>query len=152
LAPCSCCICWGNEYNQTVFLSDDIPGNTQNTDRILVTTIPITGNRFSDKYHIEIQQLSLTSDTYNFWKLVKLQQRSGGNIFQPNSVKVRGNITSQGNPNKEILGVFFVVGIASKALFIYPSDVPAPIPDKETILNDCRLGLPNGSTEQPDYW
>ena len=152
LEPCTCCVCWANEYNESVVLSDDIPGNTQNTGKVLIATLPITGLRFSDRYYIEAQQISLSDELYDFWKLVKAQQMSGENIFQPNSVKVRGNIKSLTNPDNEILGVFSVAGISSKVIEIFPADIPTWIPPPDIVPNDCRQGLPYGTTQQPPYW
>jgi hypothetical protein len=152
VAECTCCICWGTEYSTNAMVSDNRFLNDRSFERVQVGVIPVTSLRFYEKYYVEVEQLSLPSQIYDFWRLTEIQQKSGSNIFQPNAVKIKGNMISATDPNEEILGVFSVSAVVKRTMFIYPTDVPASLPVLDTVRYDCRNSFVNATTQQPLFW
>jgi hypothetical protein len=91
---------------------------------------------------------------YNFWKLAQAQQRGTNNLFQPNTIKVKGNMICVSDPDKELLGVFSVSAITKKSLFIMKEEVLLPIPPLDTIPYNCIESLQGTgtTTKKPDFW
>jgi hypothetical protein len=148
--PCECCECYVYEYNRSALLSpEDVSGNTFNN--VMITRIPGTGSRFYEKYYVEVEQMSLDEDTYSFWKLLSLQQNSVGDLFQPNALRVKGNIRSTTNPDERVFGVFSVSGITKKSIFIKRHDHPDAV-QTDTVLADCRKYFENSTTVRPPFW
>jgi hypothetical protein len=114
--------------------------------------IPITSMHFYDRYYIEVQQLSLSDEAYDYWNLVEQQQSGSTNIFQPNAIKIKGNIECISNPTEEVLGFFEVSGVRSKSLFIDESELPYPIPDIDVVRYSCESYFLNSTTIQPWFW
>ncbi|UII31743.1 DUF4249 domain-containing protein [Fulvivirga ulvae] len=150
VAPCECCECWLTEYSQKSLVSEGrfISGSFQD---VFITHIKIDKLRFIEKYHIEIEQLSLTRDAYSFWKLIATQQQGTGSIFAPPPATIRGNIHALGREDELILGYFGASSIKKKSIFIYRTDIEGFPPIPEVIIKDCRT-FPNATNVRPDFW
>ena len=151
VAPCTCCICWSTEYSQTAVVSDNEVADENTFNKVQIGLLPITSLNFYEKYHIEVEQLSLSEDVYEFWRLVEMQQTSGGNIFQPNAIKIRGNIKCENDPDREVLGAFSVSAVVKTSMFVYPEQIPVAIPTLKVLPSDCR-NFENATTTEPDFW
>ena len=107
---------------------------------------------FYDRYYIEVQQMSLSEEAYDFWSLVEKQQKGSSDIFQPNAIKIRGNIKGVTNPDEEVLGFFGVSGVATKSMYIPKSEVPVELPPIEQYPFSCLEMFKNPTTEKPFFW
>lgn len=149
---CTCCLCWAHEYSRAATVSD----NTNVTANVFlgvpIGVIAISKTRFHERYYVELEQMSVSESVYNFWKLTSDQQKATGSLFQPNAVRIRGNITCLTDPEEEVLGVFSVSAITRKSLFIERSDIPYEIGPMEAQAEDCRDALPHAVTTKPDFW
>jgi len=152
VAECTCCICWPNNYSTKSLISHNriIDGNE--FEKIDLGNIPAGTQQFYAKYYIKVEQLSLSEDAYDFWNLIEKQESGQGNLFQPNSVKVRGNIQSITDPEEEVLGLFGVSGITRKELYITPEVLPYKLPPLDTIKHDCSNSFQSVYTVKPSFW
>jgi hypothetical protein len=149
VGECECCDCWPVEYGSTVLLSSPEVASKGYYKRVDLMKIPITPLRFINRYKVEIEQLSLSPELFKYWKLVKAQQESAGNLFQPNAVKARGNMISI-NSNEEILGIFSVNGVTRKSMYIDPSMIPYQLtPD---FRPDACKTIFSSATDKPATW
>jgi Domain of unknown function (DUF4249) len=149
---CTCCICWTSEYNTTAVVSDNRFVHEENFTKVEIAKLPLTGLRFYDKYYAEVEQLSVSEEEYEFWKLAGTQQKALGSLFQPNSVRVRGNMVSVTDPEEEVLGIFSVSAVTRKSVFFDASQVPFDIEPLIVINEDCRDALANGTLQKPPFW
>ncbi|HEU5292849.1 MAG TPA: DUF4249 family protein, partial [Cyclobacteriaceae bacterium] len=149
---CECCICWSYNYNTNALASDTRFIEGSKFQKVEMGKVGITSMNFYERYHVEVEQLSVSEEVHNFWKLVEAQQKALGSLFQPNAVKVRGNIKCISNPDEEALGIFSVSAISRKSVFIEPKDIPYPMPAIDTSTLDCRIAFKNATTEKPLFW
>ncbi len=148
---CSCCDCWVTFYDETVAISDPVIVSGNSFNKVLLGIIPIKKNiYFLDKLLIRVDQLSVSEEVYSFWNLVKTQQEGAQNIFQPEIVKVRGNIFSITNSEEEVFGIFSVSGIAENKIELTLDDIPKQIPEYEVINDDCRYT--GGTNVKPSFY
>ncbi len=153
VGDCTCCICWTTETNTTALVSDSRYSADQTFKHFELSKLQLTAMRFYEKYYSEVEQLSVSADEYQFWKLAQAQQRGTGSLFQPNSFTVRGNVTCITDPSREALGIFSVSAITSKVLIINKADVGLPLPRLDTIQYNCMEGMQGGgTTTKPDFW
>lgn len=152
VAPCTCCICWTAEASTRAVVSENRNISDLIFNKIELAKLPANTIRFYEKYYIEVEQLSVTADVYEFWNLVVAQQKAAGSLFQPNSVRVRGNVACVSDPEQEVLGVFSVSGITRKSIFIDRSQVPFELPPLTVIPFSCLEVLQNGTTQKPPFW
>jgi hypothetical protein len=148
---CTCCNCWVDEAGEEALISNNQFVENNSFQGAYIAQLPIDFWRFNIRYFIKVEQLSVSEEIYAFWKLVKSQQDGEGSLFQPNSVKVRGNIRSVTDPEEEILGIFAVSSVTSKEVFIERKDIPLVL-TTDSIRGSC-LGQFRGSTNtKPIFW
>ncbi|MCW5909598.1 MAG: DUF4249 domain-containing protein [Cyclobacteriaceae bacterium] len=152
VGDCTCCICWSYNYNDKAFVSRNELVKDNLFSRQFLGEIPVTAMHFYEKYYLEIQQLSLSQDSYNYWDLVQKQQQGSTNLFQPNSIKIRGNVRNVNDPNAEVLGIFSASGAVSKSVYVNISDWPYPLTEPDTIPFSCLDYFKNPTTNKPLFW
>ncbi len=147
--PCECCICYVKEYQDVPFLSDNLfGGNT--FEKYQIAFIPFTARNFYEKYYLQVQQFTLNTNTYQFWKLVKSQITGSTNLFQPPIAVIKGNIVSTSG-STSALGIFSACGVAQKKIWIYRNDVPYTFSDP-LIRDDCHVVDPSSTSQIPPFW
>jgi hypothetical protein len=149
--PCFCCNCWVTEKNLEAHVSKNNLSRNVFLDES-ITHIPVDAYRFFIKYYIEVEQLSLSDEAYEFWKRVEAQQAGTSNIFQPNAIRIQGNIHALTDPKEEVLGVFAVSAITRSTRFLTRSDIKGDMPIPAIIPNDCRIVFRNSSNIKPEFW
>lgn len=147
---CTCCSCWVYDQSEVAVVSKNTEVGATQFNNIQVAKIPVDVRTFDVRYYIEVDQLSLSEEVYEFWKLIESQQAGEGSLFQPNSVRVRGNVKSITNPSEQVLGVFSVSGIVSQQVFIDRKEVPFPI-EVEEVKESCLL-YQGAKNVKPLFW
>lgn len=152
VGECTCCICWSYNYSENALVSKNqlVKQNTFNKQSIGV--IPVTAMHFYDKYYLEAQQLSLSEEAYDFWNLIEKQQSGSTDLFQPNAIKIRGNIENSADPDEEVLGYFGVSGVAYKGVYIDLGLIPYTLPEIDIVPFPCTQYFKNPTTEEPWFW
>ncbi len=148
---CTCCTCWVTETNPTVLLSASTTSAAE-AEVKTVAYLPVDAHRFSERYRMEIEQLSLDANSYRFWQQVDAQTQATTNLFQPAVLRLQGNIRNMNNPDEVVLGVFSVAGVTRTVLDIDRDQVPRPFWKREELLEDCRSAFRNSKNIKPLFW
>lgn len=152
VSDCLCCDCWVTEFSPSAYVSKSSVDNTT-FNGVFLAQLPIEAFRFYRKYYVEAEQLSVSEEVYEFWKLIEIQQRASGDLFQPNVVQVKGNVRSVNNPDEPVFGIFGVSAVATRTLFIDRNlDLPKPVEEIDTLIVDCRLYFDNSTNQKPPFW
>lgn len=151
---CSCCECWITDYGASAMVSNNQFVSDNTFRNRLVGRVTVDSWRFANKYYVEVEQLSLSPAVYSFWKRVEAQQQSVSNIFQPNVIRIRGNINRVDDPAEEVFGIIAFSDIVRRFRFIEKTEVPFILPLPPLIAEDCRLIFRNkpSTTEKPPFW
>ncbi|HEY0651653.1 MAG TPA: DUF4249 domain-containing protein [Chryseosolibacter sp.] len=147
---CSCCNCWVSEQGSNVTVSKNSSVVNDQFVNVQIASVPMADRKFHVRYYFKVDQLSVSEEVYDFWKLVESQQLGEGSLFQPNAVRVLGNIRSTTKPEEQVLGVFSASGIVSREVFIQREEIPFTIPD-EPVRESCLL-RPGASNTKPLFW
>ncbi len=147
---CDCCNCWANETAGTALVSKNTFAEANTFNRELIATLPFVWQRFYYKYHVKLEQLSLSPEVYDFWRLVQAQQNSGGDIFQPNSIRISGNIVCTTDPEEDVVGVFGVSAVTEQSFFI-PSGIFKKLVIPDTITFPCQQAY-KSTNIKPIFW
>lgn len=150
-ADCICCTCWARHYEPFPQLSDTQLASNGQFNNVKVGEVPINNATFHEKYLVEIDQMSLSQEAFDFFRIVREQKESAADLFQPPSGEIRGNIRAI-NSGDAIVGIFWATSITKKSLFIYPTDIPYPLPPIDFVTLPCNRFYPNASTVQPENW
>jgi hypothetical protein len=155
-APKDCCsTCWVNERSGQINVFDDmLLGGNQIRERPItfVRLFNPNGSRhYRGKYHVEVKQLSLTREAYNYWSSIKEQIVSSGSIFEPPPFAIIGNMTNTSNAEDPVFGYFGASSISKKDIIIPASEAPFPMYDTLIWSDDCRA-LSNSTPYKPSFW
>jgi hypothetical protein len=139
LRPCTCCICWTTEYNSYPILSDPkfVNGNG-GVNNFKIAFIDANRRTFYEKYHLQVEQLSVSPTIYNFWKRVLVQKSNSSNLFQTPSPKTGGNITASSTNAIPAIGYFAASSVKTHSISILRSDVPYNVGIIDTIAVSCN--------------
>lgn len=147
---CECCFCWVSERETTPKLVDpDFVGGTSIT-RIPVHYIPINNYTFNERYRVEVTQMELSQDVYEFYEAIRKQMENASSLFQPPFFELRGNVEAI-NQAPRVVGIFSAVALTRGYIYINRSDVPYDMVS-EPIAADCRAVAPNSTNQMPPFW
>ncbi len=149
---CTCCFCWAYGYSPAAIVSQNTVVSGLEFNNLYLGKIPITPMHYYDRYHISVQQLSLSTEAYDYWNLVQKQQEGSTSLFQPNAIKIRGNITCVTNPEEDVLGFFGVSAINVTEFFIPEDLVPYDLGEIPIVPFSCNSYYKFSTLEEPMFW
>ena len=113
--------CWAKDSSKTLLLgsAEKLVENRIQEHKIL--DIPLTDERerLSVLYHVEVSQVQLRKDAYEYFKILWEEIERGGDIFSPIlSAGNNGNVFCDSDPDELIIGFVEVASTTRKSLFI----------------------------------
>ncbi|MEO9477361.1 MAG: DUF4249 domain-containing protein [Cyclobacteriaceae bacterium] len=148
---CTCCVCWVNHFEVSPQLSETQFVEAGKFNNIKVAEVPINVATFHDKYLVDVEQMSLSKNAYEFFSLVKDQKENAASLFQPPAGEIRGNIRAVNN-NSQVIGLFYAASISKKSIFLQKSDVPYPLTAITFVTDECTNYYPDSFSEKPEEW
>lgn len=92
LDKCTCCICFVNQLETKPMVRSNGRVVNGQFKKVEIAFVPVGIWTFYEKYLIEIQQMSLTREAYEFFKAVEDQKEGANSLFQPAFGKPHTNI------------------------------------------------------------
>jgi hypothetical protein len=102
------------------------------------------------KYRLEVRQLSISKNVYQFYKDVNKLISNTGTIFDPIPSKIKGNIYNIKNKDEIVLGIFSAAGVSRKTIFVDRKEMNEIIPPF-IFPDDCKV-LKNSTSRRPKDW
>jgi hypothetical protein len=155
--PCTCCMCWYNLYNEEVIISDELFTGKGLVKGAKARNVPLNQWTLEYKIRIDMSQLSLTDNSFRFWKAIKDQKEAIGSLFQPVVGKIPSNFVQITGKEIPIEGLFYATSISNKVLYLRHTDLPPDILteisfERPIFGNDCRILFSNSTTLKPSFW
>jgi len=150
VAPCTCCTCWVNQFESEPTVSDGQLISNNRYSNVKVAEVPVNSATFSDKYMVQVEQMSLTKNAFEFFRLIRAQKNGASSLFQPPFGEIKGNVNPV-NSTDPVVGLFWATSIKGKLIFTYRSDVPDQLTPMDINTGSCTSFL-NSSTAKPDLW
>jgi len=157
---CTCCYCWVNDVESKPHLNDDVVSTGGQYKRIEIGYVPVNKWNFVyGKYLARVEQMNLSRNAYEFWKIIRDQKDGVTNLFQPAYGRISSNLHSlTGKTN--VTGVFYASSITEKTVFITSTDFPLSIPQPDiqppesncSLWNACDVIFSNASRTPPPEW
>ena len=85
VADCECCECWVTRYDEAPVLSDQEVISDGSLQKRIITFIPASRRFFFKKFHVKVEQMSVSETVYNFWKSVAKQSEGNRILAKKNS-------------------------------------------------------------------
>ncbi len=160
VAPCTCCTCWYQIFNNAPILSDETYNSSGIYNGVSIYRIPLNEWIFMFKVHTKITQSTLTKNSFRFFKAIRDQKIALGSLFQPITGKIPGNFIEVEGTSASVNGIFYATSISSNSKYITQDDVghnvPIPIVHFEYPNGPGRISclelFPNATNVKPDFW
>jgi hypothetical protein len=136
--------CWDITFSTDINILSDAYLNGQRVTGKLVARLPFDG---ISPYYLQLEQRSITANSYNYYQGLKTQTQSNGTLFDvPAETRFSYNIKSTTNPEEKILGVFDVFSVRRRIFYIDRSlsNTQGELPTTKTLEGDiftCPIGL-----------
>ncbi len=123
----------------------------------------VIDNTFAERHAFSIYQTSITQESFEYWRKIKLLLSQAGSIFDTPPAPIQGNISNEIDSNDIALGFFEAANVTINRFRVFPYDFPFLItqpctydPNKELYLysKECLncLSLPNSTYTMPDWF
>jgi hypothetical protein len=114
-----------NFYKSTVI---DI-GTSKNLSQDVISDFPIKfvstqSNRLKVRYSFNVKQISMSEESYTFWKELQKITENLGSLFDPQPSVVQGNIHNLNNGNEVVIGYFDAAAVKGARIFVDNRDLP----------------------------
>lgn len=134
-------------------LSDDLI----NGGKITYQPALLTPYYYYGKHYINIKQLSLTKQAYEFWRLYQEQTTRTGSILDPLPAPIQGNIYSTTDSTELALGYFEASDVGSFKFVFAPVFIDTYLTFVNTYLyisydGICQDVYPNAIKDPPPGW
>jgi len=116
-------VCWSHNSSSNINIHTENIEDGESLHKTLAFLSPQLTNRFQTQYSIEVKQLSISRDEFDFWNAMKLLNDAGGSLFDKQPFTVVGNVRNVSNPNRNALGYFQVSAVSTKQIYITSYDV-----------------------------
>ena len=131
-------------------LSDGQFVTNQFFQNIKVGEMHINNITFSNRVMIQVDQMSLSKNAFEFYSLLRQQKESTNSLFQPSFGKIKGNVHAV-NSGDQPAGLFWATDVRTKVVFLDRINVPYNVPHMDPDFNACTH-LRNSSTTIPPFW
>jgi hypothetical protein len=149
VAECTCCACWISQFESMPSVADDKLVSGNRFRNINVGEVPINAFTFFDKYQVMIEQMSLSQQTYEFFKLIRAQKDAAASLFQPPPAEIKGNIHAR-DAGVSVAGIFWAASVSRRSVFIPKTAVPYLLPPPK--FTDSCTKLVNSTNQEPGGW
>ena len=148
-APKPCCArCFIRENVSQINVLSDTRVNGEEVTA-LAAFIVDNGRRLTDRYFIEINQLHISREAFEFYNEVNTQLQVKGSIFDPPPSTIRGNIINTTNSERFAVGFFGAFDVSKQLVQLTPSMLEER-QFSSMITDDCRTVM-GATTQQPDF-
>lgn len=111
-------ICWRTNKIYDVYTESAKKIRESSIKNYPVNFVATNVRQLSERYSLQIKQLSISEEAYRFWSEVESQNTASGSLYTKQPYLVKGNIQNIDNPNEIVLGYFMAAGVSSKRIFV----------------------------------
>lgn len=96
-------------------------------------------DRFMEKYAINIKQLSISKEEYEYWNKLQITSEEVGDVFGTQPFSVIGNIKSEIDEKELVLGYFQTGSVTAKRIYFDYKDVDRLELSLKNSIQNCEL-------------
>ncbi len=146
--PPGCCkFCYVTEYGNEFATASSAESPSSQIKR-QVAAVPVNSSKVYNYYQMDIYQLSISREVYDYLEVLNRQITGQGTIFDPTPATIEGNISNADNSNDKALGMFYAAGVTTTQLDLNRSGISTQF-TPNYFPNDCRLTA-NSTAEKPE--
>ena len=132
--------CWVTDSSSVLLLgtADKLAENRLVAHKLF--EIPSSDERLSVLYHVEVSQMQIRKEAYDYFKILQDEIERTGNLFSPVlTAGENGNIYNVSDPDELVIGYVEVASVARKEMYI-SAEAGLYVPE-EDAYHDCEIFL-----------
>jgi len=111
--------CWGRDSSKSLLLETTKELKENVVERKKLYEIPCSDEKLSMLYHVEVFQMQLREEAYNYFRIMQDEiERTGGLFNLVMSAGDNGNVYCLSDPDERIIGYIEVTNTKKKAMYI----------------------------------
>ncbi len=138
--------CWSKGVSNSILIASTAHLSQDVVHRKDLVTFGPNDRRVNYLYSMELTQMALSRDAYQYWDNIKKNSDNIGGIFSPQPSEIRGNIHNRINPNETVIGYISAATVSKKRVFVYASDIGI-----YTEPKDCEVVTIDSQNNIPSY-
>jgi hypothetical protein len=158
---CTCCRCYITPPEVRPTVNDQQIVANGIYSKVEVGYVPVNYYMFYEKYRVQIRQMSISKNAFEYWKAVRAQMDGTNSLFQPASGKIPTNLV-ESSGTLVVAGLFSASAIHKRQIYLdrYTnkvdlSRIPIDCFAREGPMGESCLNAFQGShatTEKPADW
>lgn len=141
--------CWVTDSSSVLLLgtADKLAENRLVAHKLF--EIPSSDERLSVLYHVEVSQMQIRKEAYDYFKILQDEIERTGSIFSPiMSAGDNGNIFNVSDPDELVIGYVEVATVSREGMFLsYDMNLYLPVVDEVSYCRIFKKGVGMGSDE-----
>jgi len=115
--------CWKQAPLDHVYIGSTRSLSANELSRLPLNFVSNETDRLSVTYSLNVQQQSLSSLAYDYWKRMNDQSVESGGLYEKQPASVVGNIYNVDDPEEVVLGCFYTTQLREQRLFIHNNNL-----------------------------
>lgn len=115
--------CWGKGVSSSILIATTTHLNEDRVFQKKLISMGSTDRKISYLYSMELTQMAITKEAYDYWENIRKNSDDIGGIFSPQPSEIAGNIRCITNPNEKVLGYISAATVSKKRSFSYGKDI-----------------------------
>ena len=115
--------CWKQAPLDHVYIGSTRSLSANELRRLPLNFVSNETDRLSVTYSLHVQQQSLSSEAYDYWRRMNDQSVGSGGMYEKQPASVEGNIYSVDNPEEVVLGCFYATQLREQRLFVHNNNL-----------------------------
>ena len=115
--------CWKHFPLDHVYIGSTRSLSANELRRLPLNFVSNETDRLSVTYSLHVQQQSLSSEAYDYWRRMNDQSVESGGMYEKQPASVVGNIYSVDNPEEVVLGCFYATQLREERLFVHNNNL-----------------------------
>lgn len=135
--------CWKTETESNVIINNTSELGQDVISYQPIAFIPNLSEKLFTRYSINVQQIALTKEAFDFWEILRKNTELTGSLFDPQPSKMPTNIKCTNDPTRVAVGFISVGQVSEKRIFIMNSDL--------NLWPSTNVNITCGAVELPRF-
>jgi len=115
--------CWGRDSSKMIFLATADKMRENVISQQTLVEIPCSHDKLSILYHIEVTQMHIRTEAYEYFSDMQQSVERTGDLFSPVlTTAIRGNIRCENDPERQIIGYIEVATATQMDRYFWEKD------------------------------
>jgi len=143
--------CWGKGVSSSILIASTTHLNEDKVFQKKLISMGSTDRKISYLYSMELTQMAITKEAFDYWENIRKNSDDIGGIFSPQPSEIAGNIRCITNPKEKVLGYISAATVSKRRNFAYGKDIGVYVepgnclteavgPDNPIPIEDLYLG------------